>query len=121
MPPTSFSADRTPPFHSAGYHGRPRLTAREVVTVRGHSSSVSTAIASLTVFSAGEPMARLSAGRAESNRSMPIVAETEQIADRRNSSLNSRAQISDGSARRHDRGLLPVPARDPRTRLDPTH
>jgi hypothetical protein len=31
------------------------------------------------------------------DRSMPIVLETEQIADRRNSSLNSRAQISDGS------------------------
>jgi hypothetical protein len=34
------------------------------------------------------------------DRSMPIVAETEQIADRRNSCLESRAQFSDGSARR---------------------
>jgi hypothetical protein len=34
------------------------------------------------------------------DRSIPIVTETEQIADRRNSSLNSRAQISDGSAAR---------------------
>jgi hypothetical protein len=33
-------------------------------------------------------------------RSMPIVAETEQIADRRNSPLNSRAQFFDGSERR---------------------
>lgn len=36
----------------------------------------------------------------EIGRSIPIVAETEQIADRRYSPLNSRAQISDGSARR---------------------
>ena len=34
------------------------------------------------------------------DRLMPIVAETEQIADRRNSPLNSRPQISDGSVRR---------------------
>jgi hypothetical protein len=34
------------------------------------------------------------------DQSMPIVAETEQIAERRNSPLNSRAQISDGSGRR---------------------
>ena len=33
-------------------------------------------------------------------RLMPIVVETEQIADRRNFPLNSRAQFSDGSARR---------------------
>jgi hypothetical protein len=32
--------------------------------------------------------------------SIPIVAETEQIADRRNSPLNSRSQISDGSGAR---------------------
>ena len=32
------------------------------------------------------------------DRSTPIVAETEQIADDRNSGLESRAQISDGSA-----------------------
>src|SRR5438128_3773466 len=31
---------------------------------------------------------------------MPIVAETEQIPSRRNSPLNSRAQISDGSGER---------------------
>jgi hypothetical protein len=31
---------------------------------------------------------------------MPIVAETEQIPNRRNSLLKSRAQISDGSGRR---------------------
>jgi hypothetical protein len=31
---------------------------------------------------------------------IPIVAETEQIPNRRNSPLNSRAQISDGSGRR---------------------
>jgi hypothetical protein len=34
------------------------------------------------------------------DRPMPIVAETEQIADRRNSCLESRAQISDGSGAR---------------------
>jgi hypothetical protein len=34
------------------------------------------------------------------DQSMPIVAETKQIPSRRNSSSNSRAQISDGSGRR---------------------
>jgi hypothetical protein len=34
------------------------------------------------------------------DRLIPIVAETEQIVDRRNWCLKSRAQISDGSARR---------------------
>jgi hypothetical protein len=34
------------------------------------------------------------------DRSMPIVAETQQILNRRNSPLNSRAEISDGSGRR---------------------
>jgi hypothetical protein len=34
------------------------------------------------------------------DRLIPIVAETEQIVDRRNWYLKSRAQISDGSARR---------------------
>jgi hypothetical protein len=34
------------------------------------------------------------------SRSAPIVPETERILDRRNSCLKSRAQISDGSARR---------------------
>jgi hypothetical protein len=34
------------------------------------------------------------------DRLMPIVAETEQIADRRNLCLKSRAQFSDGSERR---------------------
>jgi hypothetical protein len=34
------------------------------------------------------------------DRSLSIVAETEPILDRRNFPLNSRAQISDGSARR---------------------
>jgi hypothetical protein len=36
----------------------------------------------------------------EIDRLIPIVAETEQIVDRRNRRLKSRAQISDGSARR---------------------
>ncbi len=34
------------------------------------------------------------------DRSMPIVAETEQILNRQNSPLNSRVEISDGSERR---------------------
>jgi hypothetical protein len=34
------------------------------------------------------------------DRSMPIVAETEQVADRRNFCLNSRSKFSDGSGRR---------------------
>jgi hypothetical protein len=36
----------------------------------------------------------------EIDQSIPIVAETEHIPNRRNSRLKSRAQISDGSARR---------------------
>jgi hypothetical protein len=36
----------------------------------------------------------------EIDRLIPIVAETEQIVDRRNWCLKSRAQVSDGSARR---------------------
>jgi hypothetical protein len=34
------------------------------------------------------------------DQSMPIVAETDQITNRRNSLLKSRVQISDGSVRR---------------------
>jgi hypothetical protein len=41
--------------------------------------------------------AALVEGSSRIDQSIPIVAETEQIADRRNSPLNSRAQISGGS------------------------
>jgi hypothetical protein len=44
----------------------------------------------------GDPTAWLSAETSKIDRSIPIVAETEQIPNRRNSALNSRAQISDG-------------------------
>jgi hypothetical protein len=43
-----------------------------------------------------DPVASLSAETSKIDRSTPIVAETEQIPNRRNSPLNSRAQISDG-------------------------
>jgi hypothetical protein len=42
----------------------------------------------------------LSLRRSQIGQSIPIVAETEQVADRRNSCLKSIAQISDGSRRR---------------------
>jgi hypothetical protein len=51
------------------------------------------------LFSA-KPIMPLSPQNLKFDRSVPIVAETEQIPKRRNSPLNSRAQISDGSARR---------------------
>jgi hypothetical protein len=54
----------------------------------------------LTVFfNAASASSELQQGR-KIDRSMPIVAEAERIADRRNSSLKSRARIFDGSARR---------------------
>jgi len=57
-------------------------------------------IAPLTIFlrSCGE--GRSFWWRSKIDQSMPIVIETEQVADRRNPHLKSRAQISDGSARR---------------------
>lgn len=54
----------------------------------------------VTVFREAAGAVRLAAGRDEIGQSMSVVAETEQIADRRNSPLNSRAQFSDGSLRR---------------------
>jgi hypothetical protein len=45
-------------------------------------------------------MTTCSVAMPEIDRLMPIVAETEQIPNRRNSSLNSTAQIADGSERR---------------------
>jgi hypothetical protein len=45
---------------------------------------------------ASKPIAPLSPRLLKIDRSMPIVAETEQIPNRRQSPLNSRAQISDG-------------------------
>jgi hypothetical protein len=48
-------------------------------------------------------LAGLSVGCTESNRSTPIVTDTEEIANRRNPPLNSRAQISDGLGARQDR------------------
>jgi hypothetical protein len=53
-----------------------------------------------TVFLALVGLDRLAAIRRKFDQSLPIVAETEQIPNRRNSPLNSRAQISDGSGRR---------------------
>jgi hypothetical protein len=51
------------------------------------------------LFSA-KPIMPLSPQNLKFNRSAPIVLETERISERRNSCLKSRAQISDGSARR---------------------
>jgi hypothetical protein len=51
------------------------------------------------LFSA-KRIAPLSPQISEIDQLMPIVAETEQIPNRRNSPLNSRAQISDGPRRR---------------------
>lgn len=59
-----------------------------------------TETARLTVFFSPTRQRRSRLGLQKIGQSIPIVAETEQIADRRNSSLNSRAQNSDGSARR---------------------
>src|SRR5258708_32583432 len=52
---------------------------------------------SLTVFWAKLETPLLRRTPRKIDQSMSIVCETEQIADRRNSPLNSRAQISDGS------------------------
>ena len=52
------------------------------------------------VLFVAKPMTRYLAGVLKIGRSMAIVAETERIPNRRNSPLNSRAQISDGSGRR---------------------
>jgi len=49
------------------------------------------------VLFVAKPMTRYLAGVLKIGRSMAIVAETERIPNRRNSPLNSRAQISDGS------------------------
>jgi hypothetical protein len=55
---------------------------------------------SLTVFFPALPMTRFSLEILKINRSTPIVAETEQIMNRRNFLLKSRAQIYDGSGNR---------------------
>ena len=52
------------------------------------------------VLFVAKPMTRYLAGVLKIGRSMAIVAETERIPNRRNSPLNSRAQISDGSGAR---------------------
>jgi len=54
----------------------------------------------VTVFLGWAGERSLSASISKIGQLMPIVSETDQIADRQNFSLNSRAQISDGSARR---------------------
>jgi hypothetical protein len=54
----------------------------------------------VTVFFHRSDSAYHSPGFKKIDRSMLIVAETEQIADRRNSLLKSRVQIFDGSGRR---------------------
>jgi len=51
----------------------------------------------LTVFSASNPMARFSPKISKIDRLKPIVSEIEQISDRGNSLLKSRAGFSDGS------------------------
>jgi hypothetical protein len=54
----------------------------------------------VTVFFAYARTAALSLRRSQIGQSIPIVAENEEIADRLNSRLKLRAQISDESARR---------------------
>jgi hypothetical protein len=54
----------------------------------------------LTVFFFARPNWPFTSEIAKIDRSMSIVAETEQIADHRNLPLKSGAQISDGSGRR---------------------
>jgi hypothetical protein len=51
--------------------------------------------AELTVFSASNPMAPFSPKISKIDRLMPIVSETEQISNRRNSPSKTRAEISD--------------------------
>jgi hypothetical protein len=55
---------------------------------------------SLTVFSGARLVTPLSRKISRIEQTVPIVAEIEQVADRRNSLLKSRAEISDGLARR---------------------
>ena len=71
-----------------------------IAQLRGEGWHVSGPVSPDTVFLRAAARLRLGTRRQRNNRSMPIVAETEQIPDRRNSPLNSRAQISDGSAKR---------------------
>jgi hypothetical protein len=54
----------------------------------------------VTVFLIKERITARRVPTSRIDRSMPIVAETEQITDRRNSYLESRARISDGPGRR---------------------
>jgi hypothetical protein len=54
----------------------------------------------VTVFLGTAGIASSTAVREKIDQLMSIVTETEQIADRRNYRLNSRAQISDGSGTR---------------------
>ena len=54
----------------------------------------------LTVFLAGERMTTWSVAMPEIGRLIPVVAETEQIRNRGNCLVKSRAQVFDGSARR---------------------
>jgi hypothetical protein len=58
-----------------------------------HSGNCLIVGAMLTVFSGSKPMAPLSPKISKIDRSMPIVAETEQVSSRRISPLNSRARI----------------------------
>ena len=53
-----------------------------------------------TVFLRAAIHSRLGTRRQGNDRSIPIVAETERISNRRNSPLNSRAPTSDRSGRR---------------------
>ena len=83
---------------SAGCWGRVGLIGR--VTDIGEAAryhSMRTLVAPDDILPATQiETDRIRASRID--RSMPIVAETEEIADRRNSFLESRAQISDGLA-----------------------
>lgn len=67
---------------------------------RRYRSKFKVLLPSLTVFFPALPMTRFSLEILKINRSTPIVAETEQIMNRRNFLLKSRAQIYDGSGSR---------------------
>jgi hypothetical protein len=69
---------------------------------RNHSSGQidPVGVAVVTVFFSAKPMTPLSLQILKIDRSTPIVPETEQILNRRNSLLKSKAQISDGSGSR---------------------
>jgi hypothetical protein len=69
------------------------------ISARQRLKSLNCAMA-LTAFFAGERALFRRYLFQKIDQSMPIVAETELIANRRGSRLESRARISDGSARR---------------------